>query len=107
MVFENWIEKKKLKYVCCDRDDFDASLPETAEGEPLPAPQPALEVYQQSRRLLLVFEKKRDGDRFERLCRRLVDSLESESPRLSYVGLALAKEHVIEWIAHTNRLLWR
>lgn len=81
-------------------------MPETAEGEPPPA-ECALEIYRHSRRLLWVFEKRRDGERFERLCRRLVKSLESDSPKLSYVGLALVKDHVIGWIAHTNRILWR
>lgn len=44
-------------------------------------------MYQLSVRLLLVWRKERDKERFARLCRCLVASLDSDSPKTSYVGV--------------------
>lgn len=39
--------------------------------------------------------------------RYLVSSLESDSIKLSYIGVALNKEHAIAWIAHVKDILWK
>jgi ubiquitin-protein ligase E3 B len=39
--------------------------------------------------------------------RYLVSSLESDSIKLSYIGVALNKEHAIAWIAHMKDILWK
>ena len=38
-------------------------------------------------------------------CRYLVQSILSESPTLSYVGVALSKEHYISWISQIKTVL--
>ncbi|PNF41016.1 hypothetical protein B7P43_G08820 [Cryptotermes secundus] len=69
--------------------------------------QPCLQVYQVACRFMLVWKKDRDKERFEKLCRYLVSSLESSSIKLSYVGVALNKEYAIAWIAHVKDVLWK
>ncbi|XP_059616047.1 ubiquitin-protein ligase E3B [Phlebotomus argentipes] len=44
-------------------------------------------------------------DRLERLCRYLVASLDSDSPKTSYIGVALNKEYSLSWIKHLKLLL--
>lgn len=54
---------------------------------------PALDVYHAAQRLFLIFNTEKDKIRFERLCRYIVASLQSDSVKLSYVGVFLMKEH--------------
>lgn len=46
-------------------------------------------------------------ERFTKFCRYVIASLDSESPKLSYVGIALNKDHVLNWICHINNVLWK
>lgn len=55
----------------------------------------------------MIWHRKRDEERFIRLCRYLVATLELDSPKLSYVGVALNKTHVLRWISHMNDILWK
>ncbi|KAH1003133.1 ubiquitin-protein ligase E3B isoform X1 [Dendroctonus ponderosae] len=89
----------RLKFAGAILEEFDRALPDQCT-------KPAPEVYQLGVRLLLVWRKGRDTERFAKLCRYLVASLDCDSPKLSYVGVALGKEHVLQWIAHMNRVLW-
>jgi ubiquitin-protein ligase E3 B len=89
------------------RQEFDDTIPDVPEDGEKPTLKPALQIYNQSCRLLLIWRKERDRDRFEKLCRYLVNTLEYESPKFSYVGVALSKEHVIRWISHMNDILWK
>lgn len=36
-----------------------------------------------------------------------MSSLESDSIKLSYIGVALSKEHAIAWISHVKDILWK
>ncbi|XP_050304811.1 ubiquitin-protein ligase E3B [Anthonomus grandis grandis] len=87
--------------------DFDNFIPNLPENFLKPEMKPAIEIYRHSLRLLLIWKKERDKERFERLCRYLVVSLESESLKNSYVGVAFNKELVIKWISHMNNILWK
>lgn len=89
------------------RAEFDQKIPEVVEDVAKLQYIPALEVYHQALRLLLIWRKERDKERFLRLCCYLVATLESDSPKYSYVGVALAKEHVMRWISHMNDILWK
>jgi ubiquitin-protein ligase E3 B len=46
-------------------------------------------------------------DRLENLCRYLLASIESESPKLSYIGVALNKVYSLSWIRHMKQLLYK
>ena len=92
--------------------------------------QPALPVYQVASRLMLIWKLEEHREQFEKLCRYiinifsvfirschyantmyvsryLISSLECESARFSYVGIALNKEHALQWIAHMKVVLTR
>lgn len=80
------------------RNDFDQLLPEATSQSSQDEPQhpdliQALEVYKVACRLFLVFKRQRDKKRFEKLCKYIVQSLHSESVKISYVGVFLNKEH--------------
>lgn len=71
---------------------------------------PSLQIYHASSHYLLLSWKSEqecedDRERIEILCRYLLTSIESESPKLSYIGVALNKEHSLSWIRHMKKLL--
>lgn len=68
---------------------------------------PAIQVFHQVRHFLLIWRKERDRERLATLCRYLIATLESDSPKFSYVGVALNKDHVLQWIVHMNDILWK
>ncbi|KAJ8725864.1 hypothetical protein PYW08_004047 [Mythimna loreyi] len=108
-VIRGWLARQRfLKRIL---NDFDQLLPEPATPQEEP-PQPlelipALEVYKVTCRLFLVFNQQRDRKRFEKLCKYIVQSLHSESVKLSYVGVFLNKEYSLRWIAHIKNLLYK
>lgn len=67
---------------------------------------PANDIFHQSLKLLLIWRKERDSDRFSNFCKYLIATLDSDSPKFSYVGVALGKESVLRWISHMNEILW-
>lgn len=81
------------------RSDFDqlfSSLsPQGSQDERQPQMEliPALDVYKVTCHLFLIFDKQRDRKRFEKLCKYIVQSLHSDSVKLSYVGVFLNKEY--------------
>lgn len=77
------------------REEFENVLHEVPDDLTKVQLKPALEIYRQTLRLLIVWKKERDKERFIKLCRYLVITLDSDSPKYSYVGVALNKEHVI------------
>lgn len=88
-----------MPFITCFSNEFDHLLPETkTPGSQDEAPHPielmpALDVYRVTCRLFLVFKQQRDKKRFEKLCKYIVQSLHSESVKLSYVGVFLNKEY--------------
>lgn len=67
------------------------------------------DVYYAVCRFLSLFKENSPayGQRLEHLCRYLLASLESENPKLSYIGVALNKELSIAWIRHIKLLLYK
>jgi ubiquitin-protein ligase E3 B len=72
---------------------------------------PCLQVYHAASHYLLIaksVEETEEGrERLENLCRYLLVSIESESPKLSYVAVALNKDHSLSWIRHIKQLLFK
>jgi hypothetical protein len=50
----------------------------------------------------LVVRKERE--RLERMLKYIVASLDLDSPKASYIGVFLLKEHSVTWIAHIKQL---
>nr|CAH7724445.1 unnamed protein product [Callosobruchus chinensis] len=100
-----WLSRVKFARGILDK--FDETVPAVPDDISKTEFRLAIEIYHQTLRLLLVWKKTRDKERFAKLCRYLIISLESDSPKYSYVGVALSKEHVIRWISHMNDILWK
>lgn len=70
---------------------------------------PSTDVYYAASRFLSLFKENSPAysQRLEHLCRYLLASLESENPKLSYIGVALNKDLSIAWIRHIKLLLYK
>ncbi|XP_066246822.1 ubiquitin-protein ligase E3B [Euwallacea similis] len=97
----------RVKFTTQILQDFDNQVPDLSEQHTKQDFKHALDVYQQGLRLLIIWQKDRDCERFAKFCRYIVASLDCDSPKFSYVGVALNKEHVIKWISHMNNVLWK
>lgn len=64
-------------------------------------------MYNCISQFLTVWKQDRDKIRFSNLCRYIVASLESDSPKINYVGVSLNKEHAVLWISHMKDILWK
>ncbi|XP_063620540.1 ubiquitin-protein ligase E3B [Cydia splendana] len=104
-----WLARRKFLRMILD--EFDHLLPDPPITQDEPAQPlelvPALDVYKAASQLFLVFKKERDRKRFEKLCKYIVQSLHSDSVKMSYVGVFLNKEYSLRWIAHIKDLLFK
>ncbi|XP_068767778.1 ubiquitin-protein ligase E3B isoform X2 [Struthio camelus] len=67
----------------------------------------ALSVFRIARKLLFVFNLKEDKERFEKLCRCILNSMDVENePKVWYVSLALSKDLTLLWIKQIKDILW-
>uniref|UniRef100_A0A8C9FCX5 HECT-type E3 ubiquitin transferase n=1 Tax=Pavo cristatus TaxID=9049 RepID=A0A8C9FCX5_PAVCR len=67
----------------------------------------ALSVFRIARKLLFVFNHKEDKERFEKLCRCILNSMDVENePKVWYVSLALSKDLTLLWIKQIKDILW-
>ncbi|KAL7986594.1 hypothetical protein Chor_012877 [Crotalus horridus] len=72
-----------------------------------PAKKTALSLFKISRKLLFIFKLPQDKERFEKLCRCILSSMEAENdPKVWYVSLALSKELTLLWIQQVKDVLW-
>lgn len=102
-----------IDFSSASSNDFDTLLPPVTNPSKDIELKSALQIYQAASHFLLQW-KDRDSsdcsanqDRLERLCRYLIASLESDSPKTSYIGVALNKDHSLAWIRHIKKLLYR
>ncbi|XP_037514077.1 LOW QUALITY PROTEIN: ubiquitin-protein ligase E3B-like [Rhipicephalus sanguineus] len=88
------------------RREFDSVLRD-GEGEDPDAPvaTSALDVFLASRKFLFTFHPKVDKERFERLCRYIIASMDADTLQESYVSVALNKEHTVLWIQQLKGIL--
>ncbi|XP_012263808.1 ubiquitin-protein ligase E3B isoform X2 [Athalia rosae] len=98
-----WLARLKLTKTILE--DFDAALPEKLDSDGDVQLKPALHIYKVTSRFLFVYKKGKDEERLERLCRYLVQTLDSESFKSSYVGVALNKDYSISWISQMKTVL--
>lgn len=99
-------QQKHFEYC---RFEFDQLIPESLDiSTNVTELKPCIDVYHASSRFLVQFVKAKHlyYDRLERLCRYLIASLESESPKTSFIGVALNKDLSIPWIRHIKLLLY-
>ncbi|KAG8042714.1 hypothetical protein G9C98_005354 [Cotesia typhae] len=97
----------RTKFATRILNEFDTYFPNETATDASIELKPALQVYKQISRFLIVFKRDRDQTRIERICRYLVKTLDSEQPKLSYVGVALNKDHYISWISQMKMILYQ
>ncbi|XP_075221172.1 ubiquitin-protein ligase E3B isoform X2 [Lycorma delicatula] len=95
-----WIARKKFCKLILD--EFDSEFKDETTRL-----KPAIKIYKVVCRFLLVWNKERDAERFDNLCRYLVTSLLSDNAKYSYVGVALNKDYSLSWIKHIKDILWK
>uniref|UniRef100_UPI00398F80AD ubiquitin-protein ligase E3B n=1 Tax=Pristiophorus japonicus TaxID=55135 RepID=UPI00398F80AD len=67
----------------------------------------AVAIFKITRKLLFVFHMKEDKERFQKLCRCILNSMEVENEsKVWYVSLALSKDLTLLWIKQVKDLLW-
>uniref|UniRef100_A0A8C9HJ63 Ubiquitin-protein ligase E3B n=1 Tax=Piliocolobus tephrosceles TaxID=591936 RepID=A0A8C9HJ63_9PRIM len=67
----------------------------------------ALCIFKIARKLLFVFRIKEDNERFEKLCRSILSSMDAENePKVWYVSLACSKDLTLLWIKQIKSILW-
>lgn len=67
----------------------------------------ALCIFKIARKLLFLFKMKEDNERFEKLCRCILSSMDAENePKVWYVSLALSKDLTLLWIKQIKDILW-
>lgn len=88
------------------RQEFDSILRD-GEGEEANTPlaTSALDVFHATRKFLFTFHPKVDKERFERLCRYIIASMDADTLQESYVSVALNKEHTVLWIQQLKGIL--
>lgn len=94
------------------REEFDTLLPPVTNPTKDIELKPCLQVYHAASHFILQWktdspEDSANYERLERLCRYLTASLESDSPKTSYIGVALNKDYSLAWIRHIKKLLYR
>lgn len=66
----------------------------------------ALSIFKIARKLLFIY-RQGDKQRFEKLCRAILASMEVENdPKVWYVSLALSKDLTIAWLKQIKDVLW-
>lgn len=88
--------------------EFDAIIPDVKSDQENVEFAAASDVYHVACRFLSQF-RINDSDhleRFEKLCRYLNACIEAETPKVSYISLALNKSYGLQWIKHIKQMLW-
>ncbi len=101
-----WMERRRQRRAALE--EFDSRFPQVAHDAPEAgmALATAAASYAAARRFLVFCNPgPQEWDRFERLCRYVLASLNSSSPKTSYISVALGKQTALEWIAHMKRVL--
>lgn len=98
--FRNWLNRKHLTSEILKK--FNDYFSKSDESIVL---KPATEIYEFLFTFLIIYNKDRDRERMENLYKYLVRSLDSESPLLSYVGVALSKNCSLFWISQVKKVL--
>uniref|UniRef100_A0A182WMD3 Ubiquitin-protein ligase E3B n=1 Tax=Anopheles minimus TaxID=112268 RepID=A0A182WMD3_9DIPT len=111
-IIRGWLARTKFRRRILKA--FDELLPPVTNVGKLIDLKPSLAVYCAASHFLLQWkaetsapESVQHRERLERLCRYLVASLESDSPKTSYIGVAFNKELSLAWIRHIKKLLYR
>ncbi|XP_022242610.1 ubiquitin-protein ligase E3B-like isoform X2 [Limulus polyphemus] len=99
-----FVARQKLKNEL--RKSFDAVFQKIEEDEQ-PQLVPALEMNEVIQGFMFVLHQSDDKERFERLCRYIITSMDSNSLKYCYVAIALNKDYAVQWIQQLKKVLWQ
>ncbi|XP_076363103.1 ubiquitin-protein ligase E3B [Tachypleus tridentatus] len=99
-----FIARQKLKNEL--RKNFDEIFKKIEEDEQ-PQLAPALEMNEVIQGFMFVLHPSDDKERFERLCRYIITSMDSNSLKYCYVAIALNKDYAVQWIQQLKKVLWQ
>ncbi|XP_055603110.1 ubiquitin-protein ligase E3B [Uranotaenia lowii] len=106
-----WMARVRFRRMILE--EFDDLLPPVTNPAKDIELKSSLQIYHAASHFLLLWKSANastnpaNQDRLERLCRYLIASLESDSPKTSYIGVALNKDYSLAWIRHIKKLLFR
>eukprot|EP00092_Neocalanus_flemingeri_P004280 GFUD01004600.1.p1 GENE.GFUD01004600.1~~GFUD01004600.1.p1 ORF type:complete len:1075 (-),score=280.83 GFUD01004600.1:210-3434(-) len=84
--------------------EFEKTFPEPGDGGDLGKRlKPSLETYKAAKKFMY-FVGRKNVDQFEVMLRYIIASLDSDSPKTSYIGVFLNKSHSVAWIEHIKQL---
>jgi ubiquitin-protein ligase E3 B len=70
---------------------------------------PCLQIYHALSHYLLIWKPENDSsdrESWEKICRYILKSIESDSIKFSYIAVALNKDHSLSWIRHMKKVLF-
>jgi ubiquitin-protein ligase E3 B len=88
--------------------NFHQLIPITRANEDIEL-KPSLQVYHALSQFLLIWKPDQDPEcreKWERICRYLLASIESEVVKVSYISVALNKDLSLSWIRHMKKVLY-
>eukprot|EP00092_Neocalanus_flemingeri_P010639 GFUD01011461.1.p1 GENE.GFUD01011461.1~~GFUD01011461.1.p1 ORF type:complete len:1075 (-),score=293.24 GFUD01011461.1:251-3475(-) len=84
--------------------EFEKTFPEPGDGGDLGKRlKPSLETYKAAKKFMY-FVGRKNVDQFEVMLRYIIASLDSDSPKTSYIGVFLNKSHSVAWIEHIKQV---
>jgi len=93
-----WLARTRIRKMV--ESDIRESFPDPDEAATL---KPSLEIYKAAKKFLY-FVGVKNVEQFEILLKYIIKSLDSDSPKTSYIGIFLNKAHSIAWINHIKQL---
>jgi len=98
-----WLARIRIrKMVEMEFEDIFPQLEEASAGSQKKL-KPAIEIYKAARKFMY-FVGVKNVDQLEIMLRYIISSLDSESPKTSYIGVFLSKAHSVAWIEHIKHL---
>jgi len=97
-----WLTRTKIRKMV--ELEIKETFPELEEGADIGKRlKPSLETYKAAKKFMY-FVGRKNVDQFELMLRYIITSLDSESPKTSYIGVFLNKSHTVAWIEHIKQL---
>jgi len=96
-----WLARTRIRKMV--ELEFAESFPKLEDTGSAKSLKPSLEIYKAARKFLY-FVGVKNVDQFEQMLRYIIASLDSDSPRTSYIGVFLNKAHSVAWIEHIKQL---
>ncbi|XP_041348845.1 ubiquitin-protein ligase E3B-like [Gigantopelta aegis] len=106
-VVRSYLCRQKYRRELRQEVDTFLQIPENKETEYKPDLIPGVEAFQKVKICLYLMKDSQYEQKFEYLCRYLLASMDTDVTKMSYVCVALVKEHTLSWIQQLKDVLWK